>query len=435
MEVYEIENRKYSNQCFNKALKLAYDRKLYEATIFLKKSLLFYKYNYHARNLLALIFYEEGQIGEAIMQWIISRDLTKSDNNIARVYIERVQAEKDFEDQFESVHMYNDALSDVKMQRYDLAMVKLYKSIEKNENNCKAMTLLSILLLMIKDHIKAGTFLRRIQKIDISNPLVNDLMDYTFKNTKKGELREKKLENVYSIRKIEADDAILPRVYVHLNNNQKIVFVVIGMILGIMSYLMIFNSNASRANTNSLTYEVTKFADLVNDQNKIIRDITIENEKLKEDYETTSIRLRAYEEQNRLFTSQYETLNSIISDFDNGYISRAARAYVELDKESITDDTLIILLNNARSRIEGIGAKRLCELGTESWNAGNTQAAISYYQLSLSINPDDPETMYLLARLYQRLNRNSEANPIFDKIISNHPESNYAKRAREARGY
>ena len=64
MEVYEIENRKYSNQCFNKALSLAYDRKLYEATIFLKKSLMFYKYNYHARNLLALIFYEEGQIGE-----------------------------------------------------------------------------------------------------------------------------------------------------------------------------------------------------------------------------------------------------------------------------------------------------------------------------------------------------------------------------------
>ena len=53
----------------------------------------------------------------------------------------------------------------------------------------------------------------------------------------------------------------------------------------------------------------------------------------------------------------------------------------------------------------------------------------------MRVIPDDPETMYLLARLYQRLNRNSEANPIFDKIISNHPESNYAKRAREARGY
>ena len=57
MEVFEIENRKYSNQCYNKALILAHDRKLYEATIFLKKSLTFYKYNFDERNLLALIFF------------------------------------------------------------------------------------------------------------------------------------------------------------------------------------------------------------------------------------------------------------------------------------------------------------------------------------------------------------------------------------------
>ncbi|MBQ2204324.1 MAG: tetratricopeptide repeat protein, partial [Lachnospiraceae bacterium] len=77
----------------------------------------------------------------------------------------------------------------------------------------------------------------------------------------------------------------------------------------------------------------------------------------------------------------------------------------------------------------------LCELGTESWNGGNKTAAASYYQLSLSINPDDPETMFLLARLYQSLDKNKEANEIFDKIIAQHPQSNYARRSREARGY
>ena len=129
-------------------------------------------------------------------------------------------------------------------------------------------------------------------------------------------------------------------------------------------------------------------------------------------------------------------MNGIITDFDGGYISRAARAYVELDKESITDETLIDLLNQARSRIEGIGAKRLTELGTESWNGGNKQAALAYYQLSLSINPNDPETMWLLARLYQNgLSQSQRANELFDRIISQHPDSRYASRAREARGY
>ena len=44
------------------------------------------------------------------------------------------------------------------------------------------------------------------------------------------------------------------------------------------------------------------------------------------------------------------------------------------------------------------------------------------------------ETMFLLARLYQNLDRNKEANSIFDKIIAQHPQSNYAKRSRQARG-
>ena len=209
----------------------------------------------------------------------------------------------------------------------------------------------------------------------------------------------------------------------------------IGIIIGALSYSVLISPNIKNSNTYANDSEVVRYLDIVNDQNKKIRDLTIENEEQKTNYEDASIKLRAYEEQNKLFTSQYETLNSIIADFDGGYISRAAKNYIELDKDAITDETLVTLLNQARSRIEGIGAKRLCELGTESWNAGNKVAAESYYKLSLSINPDDPETMFLIARLFQSLDRNREANQYFDKIIAQHPESNYARRSRDARGY
>ena len=60
---------------------------------------------------------------------------------------------------------------------------------------------------------------------------------------------------------------------------------------------------------------------------------------------------------------------------------------------------------------------------------------MNYYQLSLSINPNDPETMFLLARLYQSMGRSVDANPLFDKIIAEHPDTSYARRSREARGY
>ena len=437
MEEFEYITKKISNQFYDKALERANMRDLSSATLYLKKSLKFNKNNFKSRNLLALIFYEVGATTDALVQWIISRDIHKEQTyNPAKDTIIVIQNEKDTPMAFESIKQYNEAIDNIEMDRYDLALMKLYKSVELNQNNIKSMTLLSILLLLRGDHIKAGAFLRKCQKIDIGNRLVNDLMDYTLRNTKKREVREKKLSNIYSIRKLESDDAILPKIYVKLSDNQKVIFVVVGMIIGILAYTMIISPNVRYNVRNNANEELVKYVDLVNDQNKVIRDLSIENEQLKTDYDSASVRLRAYEEQNRLFTSQYETLNGIITDFDGGYISRAARAYVELDKESITDETLIDLLNQARSRIEGIGAKRLTELGTESWNGGNKQAALAYYQLSLSINPNDPETMWLLARLYQNgLSQSQRANELFDRIISQHPDSRYASRAREARGY
>ena len=433
--VYEREFRQISNRFYNLALDRAVERDLFGATLLLKKSLSFNAKNTNSRNLLGLIFYEEGAVTEAIVQWLVSRDLYKNELNPANELLKKVQNDEETSKLFESVKIYNQAIDDIKFDRNDLAMLKLNKAVILNPHNVKAMFLLSILFLQIKDHIKAGSYLLRCQKIDTGNKFINEHMDYVLKNTRKSEVKEKKINKIYSFKKLESDDAILPRQYIKLSENQKVIFILIGIIIGALSHALLILPNVNSSDSLASENQVIRYAELVNDQNKIIRDITIENNQLKTDYEDASVKLKAYEEQNKLFTSQYETLNSIITDFDNGYISRAARNYVELDKDAITDETLVTLLNQARSRIEGIGAKRLCELGTESWNAGNKTAAISYYQLSLSINPEDPETMFLLARLYQNLERYKEANEIFDKIIAQHPQSNYARRSREARGY
>ena len=56
-------------------------------------------------------------------------------------------------------------------------------------------------------------------------------------------------------------------------------------------------------------------------------------------------------------------------------------------------------------------------------------------QCILKIKNDDPEAMYLMARLMQSQDRITEANALFDRIVGEHPESRYAQRAIEARGY
>ena len=434
MEAFESKNRRISNAYFNYALDRIDDKDLYTATIFLKKSLIYNKKNIDSRNLLGLIFYRQGEVVDALYQWIVSKNFDNK-NNLAVEYIDNFQNDPESKKLLSSIKYVNAALDDIDMDRTDLAIMHLLKALELNNNNVKALTLLGLIHIKNQDHVKAGNYLLKAQKIDKGNFLINKYMNYVLANTKKSEVKEKRLESIYSIKKLEDDDAILPKRYIKISTNQKIFFVVVGVFIGIMAYHTIVMPRIRQNINTDANNQIVEYADRLSDQNKTIRDINIEVEQLRTENNEASVKLRAYEEQNRLFTTQYETLNDIIRLFDGGYISQAAREYVNLDKENITDDTLVDLYNQAKSRIEGLGAKRLTELGTESWNAANKAQAINYYQLSLSINPNDPETMFLLARLYQSMGRGTDANPLFDKVIAEHPDTSYARRSREARGY
>ena len=254
--IYEREFRQISNRFYNVALDRAEKRDLFGATLLLKKSLSFNAKNVNARNLLALIFYEEGAITEAIVQWFASKDIFKNEVNPANEYLRKVQDDENTNNYFESVRLYNMAIDDIESDKNDLAMMKLNRAVELNDHNVKAMFLLSILYLKLQDHIKAGHYLLKCQKIDNGNVHINEHMDYVIKNTKKGEVKEKRIEKVYSFKKLESDDAILPRKYIKLSENQKVIFILIGIIIGALSNSLIMqptsNGSSSLASENQV---------------------------------------------------------------------------------------------------------------------------------------------------------------------------------------
>ena len=434
MNNYEIKNRRISNSYYNLAYDKLQDNKLYDASILLKKSLLYNKKNSDSRNLLGLIFYREGEVVDALCQWVINNNLNK-DDNLSNYFINEVQKDEKTKKMLEAIQYYNSALEDIEEDRNDLALHHLYRAIELSPTHIKALSLIALLLLDIKDHIKAGSYLLKAQKIDQSNDLVNRLMDYTLTNTKQKEYNEKRLQNIYSDKKIESDDLILSNRYIKLTPNQTVKYLLIGALVGIVGYHTIIMPVVRQSINEKVNDSYVKYSDIINDQNKSIRDLTVNNRELTDNYNIVNEKVKRYEEQNERFTIQYETLTEINKLFDNGNILEAINRYVSLDKSNITDDNLIVLLNSARSRVEGIGAARICEMGTEEWNGGNKPRAIEFYKLSLNIEPDNPETMFLLARLYQSMGEEDDSNELFDKIIAEHSDSNYARRARDARGY
>ena len=61
--------------------------------------------------------------------------------------------------------------------------------------------------------------------------------------------------------------------------------------------------------------------------------------------------------------------------------------------------------------------------------------AMEFFQASLKIKPDNPEAIYYVGRLYQDAGDTDNANTMFDKVVNEYADSEYAERARSARGY
>ena len=79
-----------SNQWYNDGLKKANIRDLSGAVASLKRSLQYNRDNIAARNLLGLVYYGRGEVAEALVEWIISKNI-KAHGNIANYYIKKVQ--------------------------------------------------------------------------------------------------------------------------------------------------------------------------------------------------------------------------------------------------------------------------------------------------------------------------------------------------------
>ena len=100
-----------SNYWYNDGLRKAQIRDMSGAIVSLRRSLQFNRENIAARNLLGLVYYGIGEVPEALVEWIISKNL-RTHNNIADYYINTVQASaKELETINLAIKKYNQCLT------------------------------------------------------------------------------------------------------------------------------------------------------------------------------------------------------------------------------------------------------------------------------------------------------------------------------------
>ncbi len=162
---------KVSDILYNKGLMKAKVSDMRGSIDCLLKSIEFNKNNITARNLLGLVYYEIGYLGDALKQWVISSSLLK-ENNPATAYLEQVQKNgRALERQNEAITMYNQALVYLKQKSDDLAIIQLKKAAELSPRFVDALNLLALCYLIQRDKPKALSVVERALAVDANNPV------------------------------------------------------------------------------------------------------------------------------------------------------------------------------------------------------------------------------------------------------------------------
>lgn len=431
---YDVMLEQIANCYYNLGLERARLRDLSGAAELLKKSLTFDKYQKDARNLLGLIFFESGETADALVQWVISMNLLPQDN-IADHYLDEVQRKPAIlRICSDNVKRYNQALDYAQNNNEDLAIMQLNQVIEDSPNYIKAHILLALLYMKREDWVKAGRSLYLVLKIDRNNPKALVLMDEVKHNTGRKEVEQSRLKNAFSHRKMTDDDVLIPQEVKQVSPWMVVGYIFVGVILALFAFYLLIMPAKTKALNAENNRELISYTEKLDASNREYAELKDAYDTLESQYAEASQQVSQFENANASFMGQYQSLNEIRTALANGDVLQAAKLYTGLDQTQISDATMLQQLQSIKVEMEGSIYQELADQATNAWNSGNQDQAAELYNLSLAIR-EEPENMYLLGRLYQSMGRTEEANTLFDKIIGAHPDSNYAERARQARGY
>jgi tetratricopeptide (TPR) repeat protein len=159
-----------SNAHYDRGLKLAKAYNLTAAIEELSAALQINKKNIQARNLLGLVFYAMGRIGEALREWVISANYG-ADENLAKEYLIVFQNDMALLEKYsDALHNYNEALQFMGDYSEDLAAIRLKRAIEINPDFVDALNMLALVCLKTGDRHRAGALAEHVLSIDAGNP-------------------------------------------------------------------------------------------------------------------------------------------------------------------------------------------------------------------------------------------------------------------------
>lgn len=425
-----------SNFWYNDGLRKANIRDLSGAIVSLRRSLQYNRSNIAARNLLGLVYYGRGDVVEALVEWILSKNF-QSHDNIANYYISKVQeVPGELEEINQAVKKFNLSLDYAAQNGEDMAIIQLKKAIAVHSTYVKAYQLLALLYLKTEQYTAARQVLRTAHKLDTTDDFtlryMHELNQIRKNRTVKFKENEKKDQQTvtYNI----GNETIIQPVSTNFKERtglHTVLNMLIGLVVGVavMWFLVMPAVNSSRQ--KELNKQTVEFSDQIATQDAQISAL----KKELEEYRSTSEESENAKATGESTQESYEIVMNIYKHYSDSDMSNAAMVE-ELIK--VNPDSLgTIGLERYNEMTEKLYPKQCEKIYSEAkdnFDAENYKDAISKLTQILQMDEGygDGAAKLLLAQSYEKSGDKDQANALYQKLVEDYKDTDIATSAQAA---
>lgn len=435
-----------SNYHYNEGLRKARIRDLSGARESLIRSLKYNKRNVRARNLLGLVHYELGHVGEALSEWIVSSNI-QPEENIAASYVQQMQKEtEELETLGEQIKSYNQCLKYFKSGNKDLAILHLKKVLAGEPRLVEPYQLMGLVCIKAGQYENAARYLKTAYRMDHGDVTT---LEYMTELQIWSNKEDTVIDNVIQPREVKGRRKEKHAISYTLGNETIIQPKVSGMI----DRLDFKKINPFRVSTGLLLAAAVVWFLIIPARvqssyakmNETTRSYNNELDDLNEqiDLLTTQLEETKAREEEALKASQslsgnqnaYDILLTLQRQYLNGNYDDAEMAMqlIEIDKEALTE-TARQTYDNLYDACYYGAIDDLYTKGHNNWEWEQYQTAAGYFEQVIKLKEDYPDcgALYYMGRCYQELDAKAKARKAFTTIIKNYPDSGYAQAAIEA---
>ncbi len=421
-----------SNSYYNDGLEKASVRNLSGAIVSLKSALRFNKYHIEARNLLGLVYYEMGEVVDALSEWVISKSYQPIDNH-ASFYLDEIQQNQaHLSTVNQTIKKYNQALLYCKQDSRDLAIIQLKKVLSLNPNLVKGHQLLALLYIQEGKLELAKKSLRLAGKIDTDNTLtqrylkeVNARLREKNANTKKEKPDQDDLISYQS----GNETIIMPRRFKEYSLGATFLYIVLGLVIGVAVTAFLVVPSVKKMAQNEANKQVLAANDMITTYTGQIADLEDQIADLQSDVSTAESESEAV-----LFrVSAYEKLLDAYVAFAGQDILTAGNALAEVDTAYLSENAMNIY-NTVNDEVVASYLDELYHQGYDAYNSGDYAAACEALAAVVEQDPNYEEgyASYYLAQAYRKNDNLEAAIPHYQFLVDNYPGT---ERARTAANY